>query len=275
MPVNKQNQKGIFDCPVLSVTNLVGDIYLMRVACPEIAQNAVPGQFINIKINNGLEPFLRKPFSVCRRSVSEGWIEVLWKIVGKGTDIMSRYQADEVVNIIGPLGQGYDIPPDLQTALLVGGGLGVAPLPFLCEEALKLSKSVEVFLGARTQKELSMIDIFKTLGVEVYLSTEDGSVGKRGRVTEILLDRMSQMDSLESARLYSCGPNPFLKAMMGISEEQAVMGEVAIETMMGCGFGICVGCPVRVRDGNVGEGLFKLTCIDGPVFKSTEILLDG
>ena len=86
---------------------------------------------------------------------------------------------------------------------------------------------------------------------------------------------MNQLDSLKGARLYSCGPNPFLKAMMGISEEQGIVGEIAIETMMGCGFGICVGCPVRARDGKAGEGLFKLTCIDGPVFETTEILLDG
>ncbi len=247
----------------------------MRMACPAIAQNAVPGQFVNIKVNNELDPFLRKPFSVCRRSESEGWIEVLWKIVGRGTEVMSGYQPGQVVNIVGPLGQGYSLPPDLQTALLVGGGLGVAPLPFLCEEALKLRKSVEVFLGAGTEKELSMVDTFRALGVEVYVSTEDGSVGNRGLVTEMLLERMSRMTSFESVRLYSCGPNPFLQAMMNISEEQGIVGEVAIETIMGCGFGICVGCPVRVRDSTAGEGVFKLTCIDGPVFEATEILLDG
>ena len=267
--------KGIFDCPILAVKNLVGEIYLMRMSCPAIAQNAVPGQFVNIKVNNEFVPFLRKPFSVCRRNEKEGWIEVLWKIVGKGTEIMSRYQRNEIVNIVGPLGRGYDIPPDLQTALLVGGGLGVAPLPFLCEEVRKLGKSVEVFLGAKSENELSMVEAFKDLGVEVYLTTEDGSLGKSGLVTEILRERLNELMSLQGVYLYSCGPNPFLQAMMNFSEERGIVGEVAIETMMGCGFGICVGCPVRVRDGRAGEGLFKLTCIDGPVFNTTEILLDG
>lgn len=269
------NTKGIFECPILSVKNLVGDIYLIRMACPAVAQNVVPGQFVNIKVNNEFVPFLRKPFSVCRRSEKEGWIEILWKIVGKGTEIMSRYQRNDFVNIVGPLGRGYDIPPDLQTALLVGGGLGVAPLPFLCEEAQKLEKSVEVFLGAKSENELSMVEAFRTLGVEVYLSTEDGSLGKRGLVTEILLQRLNQMPSLAGVYLYSCGPNPFLQAMMNISEERGIGGEVAIETMMGCGFGICVGCPVRVRNGKAGEGLFKLACLDGPVFNAAEILLDA
>ncbi len=276
MPGKKQHSsKGIFDCPILSLKSLVGDIYLMRMSCPAIARNAVPGQFVNIKVNNDFVPFLRKPFSVCRRNEKEGWIEVLWKIVGKGTEIMSRYQRREVVNILGPLGRGYDIPPDLQIALLVGGGLGVAPLPFLCEEIRKLGKSVEVFLGASSESELSMVEAFRDLGIEVFLATEDGSLGKRGLVTEILLERLNQIPSLQGVYLYSCGPTPFLQAMMNLSEERGIVGEVAIETMMGCGFGICVGCPVRVRDGRVGEGLFKLTCIDGPVFNTTEILLDG
>ena len=113
------NTKGIFECPILSVKNLLGDIYLMRMACPAIAQNAVPGQFVNIKVNNEFVPFLRKPFSICRRSKKEGWIEILWKIVGKGTEIMSRYQQNKFVNIVGPLGRGYEIPPDLQRGTVV------------------------------------------------------------------------------------------------------------------------------------------------------------
>lgn len=271
----KHSKKGIFDCLVLSVKNLVGEIYLMRMSCPAVAESAVPGQFVNIKVNNELEPFLRKPFSICRRSEKEGWIEVLWKIVGKGTEIMSRYQPGEVVNLVGPLGRGYSIPPDLQTALLVGGGLGVAPLPFLCAEIQKLGKPVEAFLGAKSDNELTMVEAFKDFGSEVYLATEDGSLGKRGLVTEILLERLNQITVLQGVYLYSCGPNPLLQAIMDISEEWSVGGEIAIETMMGCGFGICMGCPVQARDGKTGGGVFKLTCVDGPVFNTTEILLDG
>lgn len=266
--------KGIFDCRILSVRNMIGDIYLMRLACPTIARKVQPGQFVNIKVNDEYVPLLRKPFSVCRRNAQEGWIEVLWKIVGKGTKILSGYRGGEVINIIGPLGQGYDIPPDLQTALLVGGGLGVAPLPFLCEELQKSGKNVEVFLGAKSVNELSMVDAFKELGVEVFLATEDGSQGKQGLVTDIFLKRLNQMQSTAGGHFYSCGPNPFLRAMMRISEERGIPGQIAIETMMGCGFGICVGCPVRVRDGKSGGGTFMLTCIDGPVFNVTEILLD-
>ncbi|MFQ5677820.1 MAG: dihydroorotate dehydrogenase electron transfer subunit, partial [bacterium] len=178
-----------------------------------------------------------------------------------------------LLNLIGPLGCGYTIPSDMHTALLVAGGLGVAPMPFLCEEAQTHGKGVEVYLGAKTASELSMVDVIKDLGVEVFISTEDGSLGKRGLVTEILLDRLEKLPSSRGVHLFSCGPNSFLQAMIAISEKRGIRGQVAIETMMGCGFGICVGCPVRVRGGDRG-GLYKLTCVEGPVFDAMEIVLD-
>jgi len=266
--------KGIYNCPVLTVKNQVGDIFLMRMQCPSIAKTARPGQFVNIKVNAEYVPFLRKPFSISRRSFKEGWIEVVWKIVGKGTEVMSQFKTGDMVNIIGPLGQGFYIPPGIKTAFLVGGGLGVAPLPFLCEELIKSNLQVEVFLGAKSQKELSLVEIFHSLGVEVFISTEDGSIGKQGLVTDILLKRLHEVKPGRDGFLYSCGPNAFLSRMMSITEKENVEGQIAIETMMGCGFGICVGCPVKVRNNEAGSGLYKLACIDGPVFNAKEIFLD-
>ncbi|MFQ6112671.1 MAG: FAD-binding oxidoreductase, partial [bacterium] len=189
MPKTKNNfLKGIFNCPVIFVKNLVGEIYLMRLHCPPMAKIVTPGQFVNIKVNNDLIPLLRKPFSVCRRHASKGWIEILWKTVGRGTEIMAGYKAGEKVNVLGPLGRGFYIPPDMQVALLVGGGLGVAPLPFLCEEVLGSGKSAFVFLGAKSADELSLMDVFQHMGAEVFTATEDGSEGKCGLVTDFLTD---------------------------------------------------------------------------------------
>jgi dihydroorotate dehydrogenase electron transfer subunit len=267
--------KGQFDCPVLSIKNLVGEIYLMRMHCPAIAQQVLPGQFINIKVNNEFIPFLRKPFSVCRRDAKKGWLEVVWKIVGKGTQIMANFQAGESINVIGPLGKGYHIAADLPVALLVAGGLGVAPLPFLCEELLKQRKPVELFLGAKSHHELSFVEEFQEMGANVFVATEDGSVGKKGLVTELLMERLAQQPSLKNGTFFGCGPTGLLNRMTQISADLNMQCQIAIETMMGCGFGICVGCPVRIRNPRTGESPYKLTCIDGPVFDAREVLLDG
>lgn len=266
--------KRICNAPVLFVKKLAAEIYVMRLHCPSIAESALPGQFVNIKVNREFIPLLRKPFSICRRSKEEGWIEILWKVIGKGTEIMTHYEVGELVDVLGPLGQGYEIPADLEVATLVGGGLGVAPLPFLCEELLKRNKVVEVLLGAKSNKELSCVSDFHQMGVEVLIATEDGSLGKQGLVTEILVKSLTEGTSLRSRYLFSCGPVGFLQSMINITDEFNIEGQISIETMMGCGFGICVGCPVRVKSPREGARIYYLTCLDGPVFNAREVLLD-
>ncbi|HEX9653275.1 MAG TPA: dihydroorotate dehydrogenase electron transfer subunit [bacterium] len=267
------SRKGFYDCPVVSVKNLSGAIYLMRLHCPALAEDAHPGQFVNVKVNNDYIPLLRKPFSICRRHEEEGWIEILWKIVGKGTEALSGYRPGQQINVLGPLGRGYSIRPDLELAILVGGGLGVAPLPFLCQELLQVGKKVEVFLGAKSEKELAFVRQFLELGVEVFVTTEDGSVGEKGLITELLIERLKKSFP-KPAIFFCCGPTGFLNSMIRISESFDIDGQMAIETMMGCGFGICVGCPVRIRDSKPGERWYKLTCLDGPVFGAREVVLD-
>jgi len=245
----------------------------MRLACLPIARHAHPGQFVNLKISDGLVPLLRKPFSVCRRNAAGGWFEILWKIVGAGTRMMSKYRRGDSVNVLGPLGKGFFLPAGTERAILVGGGLGVAPLPFLCEELLQAGVQAEVFLGTRGQNELCMVDFFEAAGAQVVIATEDGSSGCRGKVTEPLLEEIRRSRNLASTYLFSCGPTAFLKAMIDITETFAVGGQVSLETMMGCGFGICVGCPVQRKKRRPDEARFQLTCIDGPVFDAREVEL--
>lgn len=247
----------------------------MRLQGPQIAKTSFPGQFVNIKVNQEFIPLLRKPFSVCRRNSAEGWFEVLWKVVGKGTKIMSGLRPGDWVNVIGPLGRPYDMPSNLKQALIVAGGVGVAPFPFLCEELLNSEIDVMVFLGARSKNELALVDFFRELNLELFLATEDGSAGHKGFITEPLLSKLSDSEEPAGKQLFSCGPNGFLNAMMKISAETGIRGQMAIETMMGCGFGICVGCAVRVREPKVGARKYRLACIEGPVFDALEIVLDG
>ncbi len=267
--------RGSYECEILQVENLIGAIYRMRLACPEIASHAQPGQFVNVKVNNEFIPLLRKPFSVSRRSVAEGWFEIVWKIVGKGTQLLSEMNRPQRISVLGPLGKGFFLKEQTDLAIVVAGGLGVAPFPFLCEELLQDGPPVEVFLGARHKDDLSLVDCFESLGLPATLTTEDGSAGQCGLVTDPVIQRLGACTENSCVQIYGCGPTAFLNAIMRISQEFAVDAQISLETMMGCGFGICVGCPVRRSSPQPSQNLYQLTCIDGPVFDSKEILLDA
>ena len=268
-------KKGLYNCQVLFNDNLGDAIYRMRLHCPEIAAESAPGQFVNVKVNREFIPLLRKPFSICQRNSRESWFDILWKVVGKGTSVLSGLQKGDCVSVLGPLGHGFNVVPDLRQALLVAGGLGVAPFPFLCDKLLKAGKSIKLFLGARNQQELALVENFRSLPVALQLTTEDGSAGSQGLVTDALIQYLSQRHDLTQTEIFACGPIGLLKRICEISDDYNVSSQVALETMMACGFGICMGCPVRLRDPNPNiRDVYKLTCIDGPVFDSSEILLN-
>lgn len=264
------------DCIVLSNKRLSEtNIYLTRFHCPDIAQNSSSGQFVNIKITNGFSPLLRRPFSICKVDKTAGWFELLWQIIGQGTALMAGYKVDAVINIIGPLGQGFRLKPGIESAILVGGGLGIAPLPFLCQDILKKSSAnIAVYVGVRTKTDLAMAELFNDFNINIIQCTEDGSSGIQGYVTKPLIEKLASKDSVTPV-LFSCGPQKFLQRMVDISAEFQVEGQISVETMMGCGFGICVGCPVEVRDHADGDRKYKLACLDGPVFDGREVKLIG
>jgi len=270
------HKKGLYNCQVLFNDNLSDAIYRMRLHCPDIAAESAPGQFVNVKVNREFIPLLRKPFSICQRNSREGWFDILWKIVGKGTSVLSGLQKGDFVSVIGPLGHGFRIAPDLRQALLVAGGLGVAPFPFLCDELLKAGKSIRLFLGARHQKELALVENLRNLSNELQITTEDGSAGSQGLVTDALIQYLSERHDHSQTEIFSCGPIGLLKRICEISDDYKISSQVALETMMACGFGICMGCPVRLRQSPTNSSdVYKLTCIDGPVFDTSEILLNG
>ncbi|RMF59292.1 MAG: dihydroorotate dehydrogenase electron transfer subunit [Calditrichaeota bacterium] len=274
MPMAKRAGTGLHLCEVLDIKNLSDQIYLMRLSCPAIATYAEPAQFVNVRVGERYIPLLRKPFSICRKSAEEGWFEILWRVVGRGTELMSRYQPGDRVDVLGPLGRGFAFPRSTTHALLVGGGLGVAPLPFLAETTMKAGTKVEVFLGARTASELALVDVFRAMEAGVHLATEDGSQGTRGLVTDLVVDRLQRDPVPTGIRLFGCGPTGLLRRLIELSMEFGVPGYVSLETMMGCGFGICMGCPVKVRERQDGGGRYRLTCTEGPVFDTKEVEID-
>lgn len=244
---------------------------------PKIAQQAYPGQFADIRLSDNFEPLLRRPFSI-HKVMGKGrrpWaIEILYEVVGKGSAVLSRKKAGEYLDVIGPLGNGFDCNSQFaksHLAILVAGGMGVAPLVFLAEKLTErktrkqTKRKTIVLIGAKTKKMLICEKEFKNLGCEVKISTDDGSSGFKGTVTELLKYQQSTVNS-ELLTIYACGPRPMLKEISRISAAYNIPAEISLEEHMACGIGACLGCVVNTKSG------FKRVCKEGPVFDADEII---
>lgn len=208
------------------------------------------GQFINIQLD-GL--YLRRPISVC--DADETTVTIIYKVVGKGTEQMSKMQVGETLDVLTGLGNGYDLSLSGDKPLLLGGGVGVPPLYMLAKQLIKQGKAVSVILGFNTKDEVFYENEFKVLGCNVAVTTVDGSYGVKGFVT----DAYPQ----EYTYFYTCGPEPMLKAIYKTSHTS---GQMSFEERMGCGFGACMGCSCKTITG------YKRICKDGPVMLKEEIL---
>ena len=211
------------------------------------------GEFINIELSG---KFLRRPISIA--DYDERTITIIYKVVGRGTEQMKQMKAGEVLDILTGLGNGFSTDNDAKRPLLVGGGVGVPPMYNLCKRLLSEGKKPMVILGFNTASEIFYAEEFRALGVDVYVSTADGSEGTKGFVTDVIREK-----ALEFDYLYTCGPLPMLKALYDATESPA---EFSFEERMGCGFGACMGCSCKTKYGN------KRICKDGPVLKREEII---
>ncbi|MBQ8213926.1 MAG: dihydroorotate dehydrogenase electron transfer subunit [Clostridia bacterium] len=209
------------------------------------------GQFVNVLLDGF---YLRRPISVCDRV--EGKLTLVYKVVGKGTEKMSRMQAGEKLDILTGLGNGYDLTPAGDKPLLLGGGVGVPPMYLLAKDLIAQGKQVSVILGFNTKDEIFYEDEFRALGADVKVTTVDGSYGIKGFVTDA-------MKTIDYTYFYTCGPEPMLKAVWNASETG---GQFSFEERMGCGFGACMGCSCKTLTGN------KRICKEGPVLRKEEIL---
>ena len=228
---------------------LTDSVYLM-VLEGDTSDITVPGQFINIKLEG---QFLRRPISVC--DVSKKDVTIIYKVVGHGTEIMSKY-TDETLDVLTGLGNGYDTSVSGYRPVLLGGGVGVPPLYLLAKKLIEEGKKPSVILGFNTKDEIFYEDEFRKLGADVYVTTVDGSYGVKGFVTDAL-------KNIDYTYFYTCGPEPMLKA---IHTASATSGQLSFEERMGCGFGACMGCSCKTLTG------YKRICKEGPVMLKEEIL---
>lgn len=232
--------------------------------CPAIAAAACPGQFVMIRAGAGNDPLLRRPFSI-HQTDDEGLLQVYFKIVGRGTEMLAAVGEGAEVSILGPLGRGFRAAES--PACLVGGGLGIAPLLFL---ARKLSQSERehtrdtIILGGRSRGEVEpLVKDFEEFGMTVVTTTDDGSYGRRGFVTAAL----SALALPSPCTVYSCGPEPMMAGLSVLCRARGYSCQVSVESVMACGMGACLGCSRPTRNGG-----YVHVCVDGPVFDAEEML---
>lgn len=242
--------------------------YSLRFNAPEIAKNSNPGQFINLRASDTLDPLLRRPLSIFRCNRVEGWIEFLVKPVGKGTKLISKTKTGDQFSLLGPLGNSFQWQK-ANNGILVGGGIGIAPLVFLAEEMVRSGKKPTIIWGFQSKRELCCVDEMKALETDVYVTTDDGSYGFHGLVTEKLAQLLRESPELREATVFACGPNPMMAALEKICDDYSMDAYFSLEAHMACGFGACVGCAVPSHD----RKKYYLVCEEGPVFHKGDVYL--
>ncbi|MBI1885168.1 MAG: dihydroorotate dehydrogenase electron transfer subunit [Chloroflexi bacterium] len=254
---------------VLSQEQVYQDTFLMWLSCPPVAKGGSPGRFVMVHCGDGLDPLLPRPMSFhrFRSERSERQFAILYDVRGRGTQWLSRRRASDELALFGPLGRGFAVDPQAQNLLLVAGGLGVAALVTLADDAVAAGKAVTLLQGARTAAKLFPAHLLPE-EVEVVSTTDDGSTGHKGYVTELLPQYLSWADAV-----FACGPNPMFEAIAaavrgsgsGLTRRSGKSVQLLMEEHMGCGTGVCYGCAVFTPKG------VRLVCKDGPRFNFREI----
>lgn len=250
---------------VLSTKKISSDTFIVTVQSPMIAGRAQPGQFVHVKCGEDKSYILRRPLSIHR--VKAGTFDLFFKVRGKGTNWLSRRRKHDLLDIIGPLGKGFGLPRKNETALLVAGGMGVAPLVFLADELVKKHAKFVFAYGAKCRDELHFYIDVKRISHRLVCATDDGSYGVAGLITEALPQIIKQE---KITAVYACGPRPMLAAVSAVCDKHEINGQAALEERMACGMGACLSCVCLAKDGGVEK--YRRVCLDGPVFDFKDIV---
>lgn len=254
---------------VMANKQLFGPLWLMELRCPSVAANIMPGQFVHLEIPDRQACVLRRPFSIFDRDEEAGSIEILYQAVGEGTRAMCSWQPGLETRMIGCIGRPWEVPYDARRVLLVGGGVGAAPLNLLCQELIEGGAEVDVILGAQTEGALVCRARYeRTCGREPACSTDDGTYGREGFATVLVEEALER--AAEEGRPYDfaavCGPEPLMRAASRLLMDAGVRCQVSLERRMACGVGACLSCVVETASGK------KRACVDGPVFDAEDVI---
>ena len=264
----------VVDAFVCSNVRLTGDLWQLVANAPDIARTVQPGQFVHISLGDTSRHVLRRPLSVhaVLGSVTgePDSLSFLYQVVGEGTSYLTTIREGATLSLLGPLGQGWRVPQEAHKLLLVGGGVGWAPLAMLAEEYLQRGYVVHLLVGARNADYLNALvnphvlaDTYSPERCFLHLATDDGSLGFNGFNTGLLDDVLSANNIDYIA---TCGPEPMQKVVAAQAAKRKIPCEVSLERRMGCGIGACLSCAVKTTGG------IKRSCVDGPVFDATEVL---
>jgi dihydroorotate dehydrogenase electron transfer subunit len=250
---------------VSRIEELSPDNYRITLIAPQIAAAGKPGQFVMVRAGYGKDPLLRRPFSI-HQVTSGGQLQLYFRVVGRGTKIIAQVKEGDRLNVFGPLGRGFRLV-ETAPAIIVGGGLGIAPLLFLTKENCRQKKNFDsdmIILGARTKAELSpLVMDFEQFGLPLLTATDDGSLGHHGVVSEVL----ARVEIAQDAVVYACGPEPMMAAVGRICKALGVRCQVSVESVMACGMGACLGCSRPAKNGT-----YTHVCLHGPVYNAEDLV---
>ncbi|MBQ3415692.1 MAG: dihydroorotate dehydrogenase electron transfer subunit [Clostridia bacterium] len=261
MPVNEKAK-------LVAKEELILGIFKFSVVAPEIVEQAKTGQFIEIRVNDDIEPFLRRPISIHNMDRKSGKLEFIFQVKGKGTEILAKRNVGDLIDVVGPLGNGNFDYSKYEKIGIIGGGIGVFPLYELAKNAKNDGKDVSIYLGFRNKDLVVLEDEFKNVSTNFILTTDDGSYSKKGFAIDFLKEDIEngKVDSI-----YACGPLPMLKAVQKLAIEKNIPCQLSLEEKMACGLGVCLGCAVKTSDSTKEAPQYKHVCKNGPVFDAKDV----
>ena len=265
---------------------LASGLYWMDLLAPDIVAHARPGQFVHIVVSDTTDhghrsawlrhtPLLRRPFSVAEIDVDTGVLGIIYRVLGGGTEVLAGRKSGEFIDVLGPMGATFEPIVEGRSALMVAGGVGIAPFFFLVQEAMRSGsvnpESISVFFGASSADLLSGHEKLKKHGINLSLATDDGSLGHKGFVTELLIEELNHRPE-RCDFLYACGPTPMMKGTQTIAGNFNRPGQVSLEGIMPCGVGVCMACVVPCRKPGSDVYRYERVCHNGPVFDIQEVI---
>ncbi len=254
------------NCELLKKEMLIEGIYKFSVKAPEIAKDARAGQFLEIKVSETGEPFLRRPISIYNIDKENGIVEFIFQVKGRGTEILAERKIGDLIDIMGPLGFGGFKVQEYNNVAIIGGGIGTYPLYELAKE-LKGKANLNVYLGFRDKSLVTCEKEFEELGLnKLVVTTDDGSYKEKGYAIDFM---KKDIEEHNVDMIFACGPLPMLKAVRAYAIENNIPCQISLEERMGCGIGACLGCAVKVISGN--EPRYGHVCKEGPVFNAADV----
>lgn len=261
MPVNVKAK-------IIAKEELIPGIFKFSVQADEIVSIAKPGNFIEIRVNNDIEPFLRRPISIYNMDKENGILEFIFQVKGKGTSILSERKEGELIDIVGPLGYGTFKYSNYENLAIIGGGIGIFPLYELSKNAKNENKQVNVYLGFRNKDLVILEHEFNQVSNNLTITTDDGTYGKKGFAIDFL---KQDIENGKIDSIFACGPLPMLKAVRALAIEKNIPCQISLEEKMACGLGVCLGCAVKTSNSSSENPEYWHVCKAGPVFQAKDV----